>query len=133
MLMKGRRYPDDNCAAMFNTGGVIVNPQDALPTYLTHDAHKTLLAPYLNSTLYAQSVNKPFLMFETNTVRPALYLSISISILCVDELRVGVVRRISGHLGFVHGRAVGTRLRTADGALEFLRRDVPSGWAECVL
>ncbi|KAJ7478241.1 hypothetical protein FB451DRAFT_1556993 [Mycena latifolia] len=65
--LAGEKYPHDNCAAMFNTGGTIVIPQDELPLYLTHDAHKNLLAPYLNSTMYAQQVNKPFLMFETNT------------------------------------------------------------------
>lgn len=64
------RYPRDNCAAMFGgPDAVVTDPQSILPLYLTHDAHTTLLAPYLNSTLYAQTVNKPFLMFETNTVR----------------------------------------------------------------
>ncbi|KAJ6540793.1 hypothetical protein DFH09DRAFT_63429 [Mycena vulgaris] len=71
------KYPDDNCAAMFNTGGVIVDPQTALPLYLTHDAHKTLLAPFLNSTAYAQQVNKPFLMFETNTASCGGFMGIS--------------------------------------------------------
>ena len=50
----------------------IVDPQSVLPLYLTHDAHTQLLQPYLNSTAFAQTVGKPFLMFETNTVRFSL-------------------------------------------------------------
>ncbi|KAJ7486841.1 hypothetical protein FB451DRAFT_1127091 [Mycena latifolia] len=60
------KYPRDNCAATFG-GGAITDPQSILAKYLTHDAHTGLLAPYLNSTMYAQQKNKPFLMFETNT------------------------------------------------------------------
>ncbi|KAF8217291.1 hypothetical protein K438DRAFT_2007856 [Mycena galopus ATCC 62051] len=48
-----------------------------LPRYLTHDAHTELLAPYLNSSMYAQTVNKPFLMFETNTASCGGFLAIS--------------------------------------------------------
>ncbi|KAJ7081158.1 glycoside hydrolase family 79 protein [Mycena belliarum] len=66
-FLAGEKYPHNNCAAMFNTGNPIIDPQVMLPRYLTHNAHKGLLAPYLNSTAYAQRVNKPFLMFETNT------------------------------------------------------------------
>ncbi|KAJ7798872.1 glycoside hydrolase family 79 protein [Mycena olivaceomarginata] len=46
-------------------------------TTLTHDAHIKLLAPYLNSTTYAQKVDKPFLMFETNTGSCGGFLGIS--------------------------------------------------------
>jgi hypothetical protein len=53
---------------------VVTDPQTILPYYLTHDAHTKLLAPYLNSTTYAQKVDKPFLMFETNTVRLQYYV-----------------------------------------------------------
>ncbi|KAJ6590236.1 hypothetical protein B0H10DRAFT_1961170 [Mycena sp. CBHHK59/15] len=60
------KYPADNCGAMFGAGDV-VEPQSVLANYLTHDAHRDLLQQYLNSTAYAQKVNKPFLMFETNT------------------------------------------------------------------
>ncbi|KAJ6482192.1 glycoside hydrolase family 79 protein [Mycena vitilis] len=62
------KYPRDNCAAAFGgPDAVVTDPQSVLPLYLTHDAHTSLLQPYLNSTMYAQTVNKPFLMFETNT------------------------------------------------------------------
>ena len=37
------------------------------PEYLTHQSGLSIVAPYLNSTNYAQQVGKPFLMFETNT------------------------------------------------------------------
>ncbi|KAF8217332.1 glycoside hydrolase family 79 protein [Mycena galopus ATCC 62051] len=73
------KYPRSNCEAMFggpNATG-IVDPQSVLPLYLTHDAHTELLAPYLNSTMYAQTVNKPFLMFETNTASCGGFLGIS--------------------------------------------------------
>jgi hypothetical protein len=40
-----------------------------LPEFLNHTAHTSLLAPYLNSTAFAQSKRKKLLMFETNTVR----------------------------------------------------------------
>jgi hypothetical protein len=53
-------------------GANVTDPQSVLPLYLTHDAHTQLLAPYLNSTAYAQTKGKPFLMFETNTVRLCL-------------------------------------------------------------
>ncbi|KAJ7897686.1 hypothetical protein B0H14DRAFT_3589721 [Mycena olivaceomarginata] len=107
------KYPRDNCAAMFGGPGAnVTDPQSVLPQYLTHDAHTQLLAPYLNSTAYAQTKGKPFLMFETNTASCGGFLGVS---------------------RLVRGRALGPRLCAADGALEFLRRDVPFGRAECVL
>lgn len=59
-------YPDDNCGAMFNLGTPKV-PQDVFSEYLTHQSGINIVKPFLNSTAYAQSVGKPFLMFETNT------------------------------------------------------------------
>ncbi|KAJ7923602.1 glycoside hydrolase family 79 protein [Mycena leptocephala] len=67
-FMAVEKYPRDNCAAAFGgPGAVVIDPQTILPLYLTHDAHTTLLQDYLNATAYAQTVGKPFLMFETNT------------------------------------------------------------------
>lgn len=37
------------------------------PTYLTHQSGQGLVSAYLNSTAFAQSKQKPFMMFETNT------------------------------------------------------------------
>ncbi|KAF7318924.1 Glyco-hydro-79C domain-containing protein [Mycena chlorophos] len=73
------KYPRDNCAAMFggpNATG-IVDPQSVQGDYLTHQAHVDLIGPYLNSTAYAQTVGKPFLMFETNTASCGGFLGIS--------------------------------------------------------
>ncbi|KAF7322011.1 Glyco-hydro-79C domain-containing protein [Mycena kentingensis (nom. inval.)] len=75
-FLAGEKYPDNNCGAMFGSGEV-VNPQDVLEHYLTHTRHQNLLAPYLNSTMYAQTKNKPFLMFETNTASCGGFLGIS--------------------------------------------------------
>ncbi|KAF7297395.1 Glyco-hydro-79C domain-containing protein [Mycena indigotica] len=61
------KYPTDNCAAAFNTGAPIIDPQSVFQDFLNHTAHTSLLAPYLNSTAFAQSKNKKMLMFETNS------------------------------------------------------------------
>ncbi|KAJ6529066.1 glycoside hydrolase family 79 protein [Mycena vulgaris] len=71
------KYPTDNCAAAFNTGAPIVDPQTVFPNYLTHKAHTTLLAPYLNSTAFAQQKGKKLLMFETNTASCGGFVGIS--------------------------------------------------------
>ncbi|THV02731.1 hypothetical protein K435DRAFT_748884 [Dendrothele bispora CBS 962.96] len=70
-------YPADNCAAQFNTGGQIVDPQAEFPYYLQHSAGQGLVAPYLNSTAYAQSKGKKLLMFETNTASCGGFAGIS--------------------------------------------------------
>ncbi|KDR78253.1 hypothetical protein GALMADRAFT_119254 [Galerina marginata CBS 339.88] len=62
------RYPTDNCAVAFpGSGGQINDPQTTFPTFLTHQSGLTLVQPYLNSTAFARSKGKPFMMFETNT------------------------------------------------------------------
>ncbi|KAF7370061.1 Glyco-hydro-79C domain-containing protein [Mycena sanguinolenta] len=72
------KYPRDNCAAMFGgPGATPVDPQSVLPLYLTHDAHTQLLQPFLNSTTWAQTVGKEFLMFETNTASCGGFLGVS--------------------------------------------------------
>ncbi|KAJ7607419.1 glycoside hydrolase family 79 protein [Roridomyces roridus] len=71
------KYPTDNCAAQFNTGGPIIDPQTVFPDFLNHTAHTALLAPYLNSTAFAQSKNKKLLMFETNTASCGGFAGIS--------------------------------------------------------
>ncbi|KAF5339473.1 hypothetical protein D9758_015323 [Tetrapyrgos nigripes] len=60
-------YPADNCAAQFHTGATVVDPQTEFPNYLTHQAGRNLISPYLNSSAYAQSKGKKFVLFETNT------------------------------------------------------------------
>ncbi|KAF9554710.1 glycoside hydrolase family 79 protein [Agrocybe pediades] len=61
------RYPSDNCAAAFNTGAPIHNPQDIIGEYLSHGAVVDPLALYSDSTALAIQKGKPFLMFETNS------------------------------------------------------------------
>lgn len=62
-------YPDDNCAAAFpgseNHGPI--DPQAVFSDYLNHTSGISIVAPYLNSTAFAQANEKPFIMFETNT------------------------------------------------------------------
>jgi hypothetical protein len=47
--------------------GTAVNPQDVLGDYLTHSKVRDLVGLYTSSTAFAQTQNKPFIMFETNT------------------------------------------------------------------
>ncbi|KAG5640479.1 hypothetical protein DXG03_008374 [Asterophora parasitica] len=61
-----RSYPTDNCFAQFGVG-TQRDPQALFPTYLDHNAGKSIIGKFLNSTAYAQTVNKKLLMFETNT------------------------------------------------------------------
>ncbi|KAJ7123527.1 hypothetical protein C8R44DRAFT_783972 [Mycena epipterygia] len=71
------KYPTDNCAAAFNTGFPIIDPQTVFPDFLNHTAHTALLAPYLNSTAFAQTNGKKMLMFETNTASCGGFVGIS--------------------------------------------------------
>ncbi|KAJ7054643.1 glycoside hydrolase family 79 protein [Mycena amicta] len=71
------KYPTDNCAAAFNTGQPIIDPQTVFPDFLNHTAHTSLLAPYLNSTAFAQSKGKKMLMFETNTASCGGFVGVS--------------------------------------------------------
>lgn len=60
-------YPNNNCAAGFNTGAPIIYPQDIFGDYLSHTAVVELVRPYVNSAAIALAAGKPFYMFETNT------------------------------------------------------------------
>ncbi|KAJ7648645.1 hypothetical protein DFH06DRAFT_1209257 [Mycena polygramma] len=61
------KYPTSNCGAVYHDGEAILDPQTVFPDFLTHDGHVQLLAPYLNSTTFAQAKGKRFLMMETNS------------------------------------------------------------------
>ncbi|KAI5121572.1 hypothetical protein M0805_000752 [Coniferiporia weirii] len=57
-------YPTNNC----NSSGSAIDPQDILnSTFLNHNDVQKLNTVYTNSTTIAQTINKPFVMFETNT------------------------------------------------------------------
>jgi len=60
-------YPNNNCAAQFNTGASIQDPQSLFGNYTTHTGPVSLVQPYLNSSQIAQAAQKPIIMFETNT------------------------------------------------------------------
>jgi len=60
-------YPNNNCAAEFNTGAPIVDPQSIFASYLNHGSAQEIVAPYQSAAAVAQSNGLPFMMFETNT------------------------------------------------------------------
>lgn len=59
-------YPTDNCYALYGIGSPVI-PQDVFQNFLNHTSGINIIAPYLNSTNYAQATGKPFIMMETNT------------------------------------------------------------------
>lgn len=59
-------YPTDNCFARYGVGSP-VNPQDTFQGFLSHKSGINIVAPYLNSTNFAQATGKPFIMMETNS------------------------------------------------------------------
>ncbi|KAJ7731915.1 glycoside hydrolase family 79 protein [Mycena maculata] len=59
-------YPTDNCFPEYGIG-VYHDPQVEFSDFLNHTSGVALCEPYLNSTAIAQTVGKPFLMFETNS------------------------------------------------------------------
>jgi hypothetical protein len=70
------KYPTDNCAAQFGIGQP-VDAQTVFPNFLTHKSGQNIVNPYLNSTGFAQTMQKPFLMFETNTASCGGFAGIS--------------------------------------------------------
>ncbi|KAF8800345.1 glycoside hydrolase family 79 protein [Phlegmacium glaucopus] len=70
-------YPNNNCAAQFNTTTPIIDPQTIFGTYTTHTALVNLVQPYLNSAMLAQQAQKPIIMFETNTASCGGFAGIS--------------------------------------------------------
>ncbi|KAG0694605.1 glycoside hydrolase family 79 protein [Suillus ampliporus] len=59
-------YPTDNCYAEFGIG-TPRNGQEMFPDFLTHQSGIQIVNEFPGSPAYAQSVGKPFIMFETNT------------------------------------------------------------------
>ncbi|KAG6876773.1 hypothetical protein C0992_011829 [Termitomyces sp. T32_za158] len=69
-LLSVENYPTDNCAAQFNTGGTIQDPQAIFPGFLSHTAQysgHSILQKFLNSTNFALQNGKRLYMMETNT------------------------------------------------------------------
>ena len=72
-------YPADNCAAIYPGLGDPVDPQTEFPNYLTHYSGINIVKNVLNSTMIAQQVGKPFIMFETNSASCGGFAGISTS------------------------------------------------------
>lgn len=70
-------YPNNNCAANFNTGQAIIDPETIFPDYLNHGGVQNLVNPYINSANLATAAGKPFIMFETNTASCGGFAGIS--------------------------------------------------------
>ncbi|KAI6017864.1 glycoside hydrolase family 79 protein [Pisolithus marmoratus] len=101
-------YPTDNCYAQYGTG-TPRNAQDMFPTYLTHKSGQNLVSPYINSTSYAQSLGKPFVMFETNTAScggfPGLSDSFGAALWGVDYALQMAYANFTGALFHVGGQS----------------------------
>lgn len=60
------RYPTDNCFSRYGYG-TYRDPQQEFASYMTHASGQNIVQEYLGSQSYAQSLNKPLMMFETNS------------------------------------------------------------------
>jgi hypothetical protein len=60
-------YPTNNCFAQYGVG-VNKSAQEVFSNFLNHTAATNLVQPYTAFGAIMQVANKPFLMFETNTV-----------------------------------------------------------------
>ncbi|KAG6815750.1 hypothetical protein H0H87_011662 [Tephrocybe sp. NHM501043] len=73
-------YPTDNCAAQFNTGGAIKDPQTIFPDFLSHTSASSghsIIQKFLNSSAFAVQNGKRLVMFETNTASCGGFAGIS--------------------------------------------------------
>ncbi|KAF5353264.1 hypothetical protein D9756_008029 [Leucocoprinus leucothites] len=103
------RYPSDNCFAQYGVG-TPRDPQEMFPTYLTHASGQSIVSSYLNSTIYAQQVGKPFVMFETNTAScggfPGISDSFGAALWGVDYALTMAYSNFTGALFHVGGQNV---------------------------
>ncbi|KAH7882118.1 glycoside hydrolase family 79 protein [Phlebopus sp. FC_14] len=102
------RYPTDNCYALYGIGSPR-DGQDEFPNFLTHQAGQHLVSQYLSSTAYAQSVGKPFIMFETNTAScggfPGLSDSFGAALWAIDYALQMAYGNFTGALFHVGGQS----------------------------
>lgn len=54
-----------------------MDPQTVFSDFLNHTSGRDIVRPYVNSTAYAQTLQKPFIMFETNTASCGGFAGIS--------------------------------------------------------
>lgn len=80
------------------------------PTYLTHQSGQNIVSTYLNSTSYAQTVGKPFVMFETNTAScggfPGVSDSFGAALWALDYALTMAYSNFTGALFHVGGQNV---------------------------
>lgn len=80
------------------------------PTYLTHQSGQHIVSSYLNSTSYAQTVGKPFVMFETNTAScggfPGVSDSFGAALWALDYALTMAYSNFTGALFHVGGQNV---------------------------
>jgi len=80
------------------------------PTYLTHQSGQNIVSSYLNSTSYAQTVGKPFVMFETNTAScggfPGISDSFGAALWALDYALTMAYSNFTGALFHVGGQNV---------------------------
>ena len=57
--------------------GTFIDPQQEFPSFLNHTSGQLIVAPYLNSTNFAQANGKKLLMFETNSASCGGFVGIS--------------------------------------------------------
>ncbi|KAF8970658.1 glycoside hydrolase family 79 protein [Flammula alnicola] len=110
-FMSVERYPSDNCAVAFpNSNLTFHDPQQLFPTYLSHSAGISLVSSYLNSTNFAQTQGKEFLMFETNSAScggfPGLSDSFGAALWGLDYGMQMAAVNFSGALFHVGGQSV---------------------------
>lgn len=102
-------YPADNCFAQFGLG-TPEDPQQLFPNFLNHGAGRSIVAPYLNSTAFAQQKGKQLLMFETNTAScggfPGISDSFGAALWALDYSMQMAHTNFSGALFHVGGQNV---------------------------
>lgn len=72
-ILSVEKYPTDNCYPEYQIG-TLHPPQIVFSDFLNHTSGQLLVQPYLASTAYAQTLGKPFYMFETNRYIYIAYL-----------------------------------------------------------
>ncbi|KAF9036340.1 hypothetical protein BJ165DRAFT_1533176 [Panaeolus papilionaceus] len=94
-------YPYDNCAAQFNTGGQIQDPQALFPYYLNHHNLLDHVGKYQHTSQLAVGAGKPLIMFETNTASCGGFPGISDSF--AASLWTADYGFLMAHNNFTHG------------------------------
>jgi len=91
-------YPSNNCEALYQVGDY-VDPNQAFPSFLNHQAIGSFLDLYNNTSNLALQKNLPFIMFETNSATcgglPGLSNSFGAALWALDYGLTMAVRNFS--------------------------------------